>query len=86
MKLSNEDKIYLKNLGYLEKDMGQIERAIRKTVYTLDQKKISSKYAIETLGRKEFLSGIGRSAFHWSAVRQTEDGRSVYFDSSKLFK
>lgn len=86
MKLLKKDKIYLKDLGFLEKDMAQIEEAIEKTVYTLDQKKISSECAIETLGRKEFLSGIGRSTFHKSAVRETEDGKIVYFDSSRMFK
>lgn len=86
MKLLEEDKNYLKDLGFLEKDIVQIEEAIGKTTYTLEQKKISSKCAIEILGRKVFLSGIGRSAFHWSAVREAEDGRTVYFDSSRLFK
>lgn len=34
-----------------------------------------------------YLSGISRSAFHWSSVRETKtEGMSVYFDSSKLFR
>ena len=86
MKLLNEDKTYLKDLGYSEQNIRQIQEAIGKTVYTLDQKKISSKCAIEILGRKVFLSGISRSAFHWSATREAEDGRTVCFDSSRLFK
>lgn len=86
MKLLNEDKTYIRNLGYSEKDIGQIEEAIEKTTYNLDHKIVSSKRAVEILGRKCFLSGIGRSTFHWNAARETEDGQIVYFDSSRLFK
>jgi hypothetical protein len=50
-----------------------------------DIKKISQEKALEILGREEYLSGISRSAFHWSAVRDN-NGETVYFDSSKLFE
>ena len=50
-------------------------------------RRISRKEAIELLGRETWLSGLDRSAFHWSAMRQTKDDKGyVYFDSSKLFK
>ena len=39
------------------------------------------KKAIEILGRKEFLSGLARSTFHWDSQRG-----DVSFDSSKLFE
>lgn len=88
MKLTNEDKAYLKELGYPEADFAQIEEAIGKTVYTLNFKKqITLEKALELLGRQTFLSGISRSAFHYSAVRHIGDSDvTVDFDSSKLFE
>ena len=94
MKLTNKDKEILRQFGDEEADFEQIERAIGKTTYTLQgnkngifvERKITAKKAIELLGRKNFLSGISRSAFHWSAVRETDDGREIYFDSSRLFR
>lgn len=93
MKLTNTDKEYLKHIGYNISDFEQIEKATRKTIYTLcngyngDETIINTEKAIELLGREEYLSGISRSAFHWSSVRETKtEGMSVYFDSSKLFR
>ena len=88
MKLTNENKAYLIELGYPEADFAQIEEAIGKTVYTLNFKKqISLEKALELLGRQTFLSGISRSAFHYSAVRRIGDSDvTVDFDSSKLFE
>ena len=93
LKLTNEDKKLLKNWGYPDEDLTQIERATTKTKYELartsfntSENKISTDEAIEILGRKEYLSGIARSAFHWSACRQNEKGQTVYFNSSKLFR
>lgn len=88
MKLTKSDKEYLKSRGYLDEDMEQIERATVKTVYMLNHKdRISCTKAIELLGREVFLSGIGRSTFHWNTARETADGKNVIsFDSSKLFK
>lgn len=88
MKLTQNDRDYLKSVGYSEEDMDQIERATTKTVYTLNNKeKISCMQAVELLGRKNFLCSIGRSAFHRGASRKTEDGKNIIcFDSSKLFR
>lgn len=88
MKLTNKDKEILSAWGYSEDNLEQIERATRKTEYKLNGKeKISCQEAIRLIGRREFLSGISRSAFHWSASRCTEDGNNiVMFDSSKLFQ
>lgn len=85
MKLTTEDKKYLKTNGYLDKDMAQIEDAIGKTIYEINDIRVSASEACEILGREKFLSGIGRSAFHWSAARDTGDGATVYFDSRRLF-
>ena len=88
MKLTNGDKEYFKKCGYLEKDLEQIEEAMKKTVYKINNKKrISAKKACSLLGREAYLSGISRSAFHGSACSEIGDsGNVVLFDSSKLFE
>jgi len=88
MKLNKKDKELLSSWGYPEKDFKQIEEATKKTKYKLlkeNDEEISQIEAIEILGREIYLNGICRSAFHWSAVREN-NGQSVYFDSSRLFK
>lgn len=90
MKLTNEDKTLLLSWGYLEEDFGQIEKALQKskTTYELGDFSISREEAIRTLGRRQYLSGIARSAFHRTAARDipmSMTGETVYFDSSKLF-
>jgi len=86
MKLTNNDKELLKEWGYQDDDMKQIEQATRKTDYEIDGEKISTKKALDVLGREKYLNGISRSAFHWSSTRSNENGKTVYFDSSRLFK
>lgn len=86
MKLTREDKKQLIEWGHLEDDFPQIEQAMNNTFYMLGGKIISRKKAIELLGRTKYLSGISRSAFHFTAARETGDGQIVLFDSSKLFK
>ena len=88
MKLTKKDKDLLFSWGYTERDFPQIEEATRsaKTKYKLDGKPIGRAEAICLLGRLTYLSGIARSAFHWSAIRETDDGREILFDSSRLFK
>lgn len=88
MELTKNDKELLKSWGYENEDIKQIERAtgVRFTKYKVDNKEISIDEAITLLGREEFLSGISRSAFHWSSARTTKNGKTVLFDSSRLFK
>ena len=93
MKLTNEDKELLQSWGHTDEDLKQIERATTKTIYQLartsfntGENKISADEVIGILGRKEYLSGISRSAFHWSACRQNDKGQTIFFDSSKLFE
>ena len=86
MKLTSMDKELLKNWGHEDEDCNQIERATTKTTYKSDNKKISLDEALKILGRETYLSGISRSAFHFSAYRQNEKGVAVLFDSSKLFR
>lgn len=88
MKLTNQDKEQLKDWGYTDQDIKQISRAIGCTVYTFKDERIAADKAVEIVGRVAFLSGIGRSAFHFSAAREATDGSQsvVLFDSSRLFK
>ena len=88
MKLNDKDKAYLREIGYLDEDMKQIERATlaKYTSYEIDDKEASMMDVLAVLDRETYLSGIARSAFHWSAVRRTKDDKVVYFNSSKLFK
>lgn len=86
MKLTIEDKEILTKWGYPESDFKQIEKAITKTIYETKEGKITKEEALNILGKREFLSGIARSAFHWSACRNNEKGQIVYFNSSKLFE
>ena len=92
MKLTTQDISYIVNeLGYDMKDIPQIKAALRKTQFTKDtphdnEIRISADSARKILGDRPFLSGISRSAFHWSAVRQKDDGTIIYFDSTPYFK
>ena len=87
MRLSREDKELLHAMGVEDRDFEQIEEALRAdmTSYKLESRRISRKQAIELLGMYDFLSGIARSAFHWTAVRETPDGKKVFFNSRRLF-
>lgn len=86
MKLTQEDKAILLDMGHPESDFSQIEEATRKTTYEYCDREISRGEAISLLGRRTYLAGIARSAFHWSAVQYTPEEKPVYFDSSSLFK
>lgn len=85
-KLTQLDKEYLLKCGYREDELNQIEEALNFTIYELNGKrKISVKTARRILGDEMFLSGLSRSAFHWTAIRE-KNGQEVYFDSSPLFE
>ena len=86
MKLSDEDQEILLEMGVEKGDFPQISEALSKTVFTFETKRINLTKAVELLGKRKFLSGMARSAFHFSACRLTDDERPVYFDSSKLFR
>lgn len=84
--LTKEETQMLLNWGHLQQDIPQIEEAIKICrLEDKNDKRISRKRAIEILGRKDFISGISRAAFHWTASRTNDEGESVYFDCSKLF-
>lgn len=85
MTLTKKDKAFLRCIGYKDKDFLQIMYAAGKTDYQCEGRKISRKQAVDLLGCQSFLSGLARSAFHWSACRVAEDGSIVLFDSSRWF-
>ena len=92
MKLTQEDQQLLKEIGHLDDDFPQIKLAMqnRYTKYRYQNKYISRERAIQLLGRRKYICGLSRSAFHWSAAQvvgacnNPEDG-VVYFDSRNLF-
>lgn len=93
LKLSEQDKAMLTEMGCSEDDFEQIEDSMksRNTQYEVyirnnDSIPIARKTAIRILGRRTWLSGLARSAFHSTAVRETEDGHKVFFDSSQMHK
>ena len=98
MRLSRKDVAFLYKIGEKdEQDILQISRAATKTKYYVSalsngqpdtkERRISQKEAIAILGRERFLAGLDRSAFHWSATVESEDGTMlVYFDSSAFFR
>ena len=71
-------------------DKEQMKRALKCTEYRLYddynyRKKITRNDAIRILGEEMFVSGLERSAFHWTAARTNED-KTILFDSRKLFE
>ena len=50
---------------------------------------ITPQKAIRIIGREQFLSGLSRSTFHWSAIKYVKDNDKngfVYFNMAKLFE
>lgn len=101
MVLQKQDIDILKRWGYLDSDIPQIQEAIKVSTYELYKrlnpnafdedrsklvKKLTAKEAYRRLGGETFLSGIGRSAFHWSSARDcVNENYFVLFDSEALF-
>lgn len=88
MRLKDEDVIVLKRYGNSEDDIRQIKEAAKAkyTVYKMNGKRITAEQAIAVLGRREYLSGLSRSAFHYTCAREGLHGEIVDFDSSALFR
>lgn len=91
--LSEEDRKELFSFGYPEEELPQIEEAANRSTYTVldkdgnDIRVINVWETIDLLGRETFLSGISRSAFHWTCSRENPTtGVEIFFDSSILFK
>lgn len=94
MKLTKKDKEYLLSNGYAESDfeqIGNIAKYIKYEMFTKEDEsivtRITQRECIKLLGRNIFLSGLGRTAFHHSAVRYNDEGTIyVVFDGGKYFK
>ena len=86
-KLTDSDKETLKSFGYLAQDFSQIVFAANEIDYFYLDKKISSYAAEMILGRKRFLSGVARVAFHRTAVRCANDDetKTVLFDGGLMW-
>ena len=85
-RLTAEDKKILLAAGYLNEDMEQIEIEANVCVYTRHKRRqdyeIGRDEAIEALGRKDWLYGIGRTAFHWSTIKECLRGKdTISFES-----
>lgn len=93
--LTKSDKEILLKIGYKENNLKQIQDAIDVSTFSLyeagtynKETVISAEEAYELLGQGVFLSGISRSAFHWSSVREVPDTDDLYrimFESDALF-
>lgn len=85
-------KNYFLEIGHPKTDLKQLELALKLTSYTLDDDKVKDKpiskdEAINILGENTFLSGISRSAFHYSSVRKNDKtNQLVYFSSHIMFE
>lgn len=92
--LTEEDRKELLSYGlYTGKDLPHVEEAANRSTFTIldkdgnDIRVINVWEAIDLLGRETFLSGISRSAFHWTCSRENPTtGVEIFFDSSILFK
>lgn len=83
-KLTQKQKDYFINAGYLQEDLTQLRLAMcaKYTTIKLNNEKITHQKAIQLIGEEVYLSGIGRSAFHSSSSRITDDGTIIiYFNS-----
>ena len=97
MKLTKEEKKrvveYLLSIGENKEDIPQVfqGKRVAKFLWTkrgeFTDKKINQGKAFELLGFEDFWNGLDRASFHWSAWRETIDGKGgVYIDCSALFK
>ncbi len=95
MKLTETDKADLLSMDVPAEDFPQIEdiAQAKYTRYMLYEngsergKRISCEETIRLLGRRAWLSGLARSAFHYSACRGPDRGSFyVIFDSRRYFK
>ena len=92
--LSDSDISYLKSIGYPDTDMKLINKSVKATIFTLWQETVNGykgkiikwDEVVAILGKEQALSGLARSTFHFSAIREINQYDYVYFDSGKLFR
>lgn len=75
MKLEKKDEKILTDMGYSIEDIKQIKR-LRYEFELYDKngqvEKITVDTAKEKLSKEDFLSGLGRAAFHKTSYRETK--------------
>lgn len=90
MRITDEDVKILLAIGVPTEDIPQIKEAAKAkyTRYKLTEtgERITGAKAVELLGRRVYLSGLVRSAFHYTSERVGPTGVHVSFDSSALFR
>lgn len=86
LQLTEQDKVLLRKWGYTPSDYKQIEDCMNNATFEIwgdnidDCNHISVDTALWYCGRRNFLNGCSRAAFHASAVRDTRfKTRQVYF-------
>lgn len=87
-KLTEKDVEYLKECGYKDDDIKLIQQCLDDDGFMMTDrlnKRIDAETAIKMVGKEDFLSGLGRSCFHWSAMRG-EGKNTVDFDTSDWHK
>lgn len=87
--ITDEDVKVLREMGYLKKDIYEIEKkylCINYSVKDLKKKSgwkcFSLEKVLPLINREEWLSGIGRAVFHSTASRELKDGTQVLFEMS----
>lgn len=89
MRLTEDERLMLMQMGYPAEDFPQIREAAlaKNTVYKLNGKKrITADDVVRMIGLHEYLSALARSAFHWNTTRDLPNGGYIEFDSSRMFK
>lgn len=87
MKITEQDKQVLRDFGHPESDMRQLCEAARRCKYENDKshKALKAEQVIEMIGRRAWLAGISRAAYHFTSA-QSENGHYISFDCSAMFK
>ena len=91
MRFNKNDRKYLmENLKEEDWAIRQIEEVSRIAIITLydgnSSKILTTKQAIDIMGRNQFLAMLDRAAFHWTSRRRLADGREIGIDASSYFK
>ena len=86
MKLTKNERTILAKWGHDESEIERIQWAAEFTNYERNGVGISEENAKRLLGTEKWLSGLSRSAFHWTSYRLDRYGKGISFDSSMLFE
>lgn len=86
MKLTQADIEQLREWGETDDAIKQIGEVADKYVkYKIGNKYASAAAVINLIGRHNWLAGINRCAFHYSAAQTAPNGLEVSFDASRYW-